>query len=186
MQFNNFLRQVESVVSGSEIASSVYCCNHLVQETVDGKILLDRSSTGFGSLEEAKDFIKQRKLREELEQEIQQEEYSDISDNKIVNIIKQYHGNIRVTDTLIESYVELASSKLFTADPVVLDIRSLNKLDRLFENRIDFQLNDGTTMVITEETQQKINKIFAQHADVVDYMKSTKENFLSVLNQLED
>jgi hypothetical protein len=56
----------------------------------------------------------------------------------------------------------------------------------LIEGRIDYKLNDGTVVVITDGVQQRINNVFAQHQDVVEYMRESKENFLNVLNLLEE
>ena len=108
-----------------------------------------------------------------------------MSDNIVANIITKHH-NVRVTDTLVESYVELASSKLFTTDPVAHDIRRFNKLDSLVEGHFDYVLDDGSTVVITEETQQRINKVFGHHQDVIEYMRESQDNFLDVLDQLGD
>lgn len=155
-------------------------------QQLEDRVLIDYKDCGLTSLKEAREFVRQQKTQQELQEEIQQEQYAEISTTLIADIIKQHHNGVRVTDTLVESYVELASSRLFTVDPVVLSIRKLNKLDRLIESRIDFDLDDGSTVAVTESTQQKLNNIFEQHPDVVQYMKASKENFLEVLNQLED
>lgn len=186
MRFSQFRTLVEQTVTGQQVVESVTCYDHVIQKTADQSIMIDREPTNFKSLDEARDYIKQLKIREELEVEIQQEQYAEISNNKIADVIRQYHGNTKITDTLIESYVELASSKLFTADPVANTIRNMNKLDRLIESHIDYKLDDGSVIVISEDVQSRLNNTFAEHLDVVEYMRSSKENFLSVLNQLED
>lgn len=185
MKFSQFFQQVNSGLVGSQVVSNHYCFEHIIQSTADGVILVDRCKTDYESLEEAVANIKQQRLSKQLEEEIYQEQYLEISDNKIVDIIKQYHNDIRVTDTLLESYVELASSKRFTVDNVALDIRSLNKIDRLIENKIDIHLDDGFIIAISEQLHRSINNIFAGHLDVVEYMQSSKDNFLDVLNQIE-
>ena len=65
------------------------------------------------------------------------------------------------------------------------EIRKFNNFDRLIEGHVDYKLDDGSVVVISEETQQRINSTFGQHKDVVQYMRESKDNFLSVLNQLE-
>ena len=91
---------------------------------------------------------------ENLEKEVAQEIYEEMAESRIAKIIKE-HYDIKVTEQLIESYVELASSKLFTIDPVVLKIRELNKLDSIIENKLDYVLADGSIVAINEETQQE-------------------------------
>lgn len=185
MYFSQFRREIEGKLLGSEITSQAVYCNHLVQETADGDVFVDRAKTKFVSIEEAVEALQQQKLSEDIRRKIQEDLYEEMSDNKIASIIASHH-KVRVTDTLIESYVELASSKLFTADPVALDIRSHTKLDRIVEGKIDYVLNDGTRIAISEATQQTINKVFGHHQDVIEYMRENAENFLSVLEQIED
>jgi len=186
MQFRQFLFQINEVTFGMGIVESTTCFGHSIQEAVTGEIFIDRSPTSFTSLDEARDFIKQQRIRDQLQEEIQQQQYAEISSKKIVDIIKQYHANVKVTDTLIESYVELASSGLFTTDPVATDIRQINKSMRLIESHVDFKLDDGTVIVISEQLQRKLNNIFAGHSDVVDFIRSDKDTFLGILNQIED
>lgn len=185
MKFKQFQNTVYQKVLGADVARQSQAYDHVVTECVDGRVFVNGSETSFSSLEEVVDSFKQQRIQEEIQQEIQSELYEEMSDNVIADIIKTHH-KVKVTDTLIESYVELASSKLFTTDPVAHDIRKYNKLDQVLEGRFDYQLNDGSTMIITEETQSRINNVFGQHQDVIEYMRESKDNFLDVLNQLED
>lgn len=185
MQFQQLVSQINQVTVGTEIAETVTCFGHLIQEAVTGEIFVDRSPSLFMSLDEAKDFIKQQKIREELQEEIHEQQFTEISSIKIADIIKQHHNNVKVTDTLVESYVELASSGLFTTDSVALSIRDINKSTRLIESHIDFKLDDGTVVVISEHLQHKLNNIFAGHSDVVNHIRSDRDTFLGILNQLE-
>lgn len=117
-------------------------------------------------------------------EEITSDTYEDISDSKIASIIKEYHG-VKVTDTLIESYLELAKSKAFTVDPIAADIRNLNKFDKLVEGKIDYILEDESIVAINEETQLLLNKLLQDNYDIVSYMRESKENFLQVIQQIE-
>lgn len=186
MKFRQFHNSVFATLAGADVQRQVSCYGCTVVETVDGTVLVDMQPTEFESLEEAVDTIKQQKLQEDIQYEIQQELYEEMSSNRVADIIRKHHNNIKITDTLIESYIELASSKLFTTDPVAQEIRKFNKLDRLIEGHFDYKLNDGTRIVISESTQQQINNVFGQHQDVVEYMRESQDNFLSVLNQIEE
>lgn len=185
MHYKQFQKFVHSVLTEDDISARTFCYGHTIVESAAGKFFIDNVLTDFVSLEEALQSIKQQKLQEDIQKDIQQEQYTEMSDNKIADIIRKHH-NVQVTDTLIESYVELASSKIFTTDAVAQDIRSSNKLDRIIENRIDYKLNDGSVIVITNESQQRINNILKDKQDVIDYMRESKDNFLTVLNLLED
>lgn len=185
MYFGQFNKKLSEQKVSVGIKSQLRSFDHLIEETIDGNILIDHESTKFKSLEEARQHIVQHYNTELLEQEIAQDIYEEISDIKIADIIKEHH-NIKVTDTLIESYVELASSKIFTVDPVAADIRNLNKFDKLIENKIDFKLNDGSIVAINKDTQNYINNLLQNHNEIVEHMRENKENFLSVIKQIEE
>lgn len=186
MNYSEFVNQLNKHSTGSDVQYQTSCCGHLVQETVDGKILVDRAQSEYTSVDQARNAIKQSRFEQQIHEQIQQEQYQQISDNKVAEIIRQHHGRVKITDTLIESYVELASSKLFTVDPIANSIRDLNHLDRLIESHVDFKLEDGSVIVISEDTQSKINNMFADHLDVIEHMRTGKQAFLDVLNQIEE
>ena len=96
---------------------TVYCFGKKIQES-NGVIYINREATEFSSIEEARTYIKNKASSEQLEEQITKELNEDLSTVQIAKIIKEHH-DVKVTDTLIESYIELASSKLFTVDPVV-------------------------------------------------------------------
>lgn len=119
-------------------------------------------------------------------EEIIKDTYNGIEDGRIASIIKEYHEDIKVTNTLIESYKELASSNIFNIDPVAQEIRKLNKLDSIVENKIHYRLNDNTIVAINEETQQQLNNLLATQKEIVEYMRESKSNFLHVLNKIKE
>lgn len=186
MNYKTLVRQLNKQLIGEDISSHEFCFGHTVNQTVDGRVFVDQRITEYASLDEARNIIKQQTIREQLQAEIQQEQYDELSNNKIAAIIREHHGNIKVTDTLIESYIDLASSKLFTVDPVATDIRKLNKLDCLVDNKLDYQLDDGTIIAIDEQTHTAINNTFGSHPDVIEYMRKNITTFTNVVNELRD
>ena len=120
-----------------------------------------------------------------IEEQAKKELYEELSDKTIANIIKEHH-NIKVTNTLVESYKQLASSTIFSVDPVVQQIRSLNKLDRLVENKLHYVLNDESIVAIDTRTQDKLNNLLQNQTEVIEYMRESKDNFLYVLEKLEE
>lgn len=181
MFYSQFQKRINEHLAETAVVAQTYCYGHLIQETEEGAILVDRESTCYVSIDEARQFIKQ----DIVSQSIQSSLHEDVSQDKIASIIKEHH-NVRVTDTLIESYIDLASSKLFTTDEVVKDIRKLTDVQRSVYNKIDFVLNDGSSIAINEETLNTINNIFGKETDIIEYMRESTDNFLSVVNQLED
>lgn len=183
MYFGQFSKKLSEQKVSTGIKSQLRSYGHLIEETIDGSILINGKPTELDTLEEARQFIIQQEQTRRLEEQVKSELYEELSDVKIASIIQEQHS-VKVTDTLIESYKELASSKLFTLDPVVYELRKLNKLDRLVEGKIDFKLNDETIIAINESTQKKLNDVFYGQQDVVEYMRESKEHFLAVIQNL--
>lgn len=163
-------------MTGSDIKAQSNCYGFAIVETVDG-IFIDGIHTDLTNLEEAKQYIKNQLVQESIVNQIRTEE---LSLNTVADIITRHH-DIRVTDTLIESYIDLASSKIFTIDPVVRDIKTQNKLDEVLEDHYEFILEDGSKILISNETLQHINNTLGKHADVIEYMRESKDNFFHVL-----
>lgn len=178
LQYNQLLKSI----SKKGVEESVRSYNNLI-EKVEDCILINGEETNFKSIEEARAYIKTQHYSEILQQELSNELYEDISEIRVASIIKEYH-NVKVTDTLIESYINLASSKIFTIDPVVQEIRSLNKLDQIIEGKIHYELADGNVVAINESTQQTLNNVLANQQEIIEYMRESKENFLDVLEEI--
>jgi hypothetical protein len=183
MYFKEFSRKLSENISGVKVVNQLHSGGHLIEMTADHVVLIDKELTDFANLEEAREYLKTKYNTKTLEEQIKTEAYDDISNNKIAKIIKEYH-DIRVTDTLIESYIELASSKLFTIDPIAQDIRQLNKLDKLIEGKIDYKLTDGSIVAINEYTQCRLNNLLKDQQEIIEYMRESKENFIHVLEQI--
>lgn len=118
-----------------------------------------------------------------LVEEVTKEIYEEIPNNKIVQIIKEHH-DVKVTDTLIETYIELASSNIFSVDPVICELRKINKLDTLVEGKLNYTLNDGSVIAINESTQDYLNNLLCNQNEIIEYMRESKQNFLYVLERI--
>lgn len=177
--------ELKSSLRKSNIVESVRSYLQLIELTEEGKILINGLNTEFKTIEEARKYIKEDYDTHQLADKIAKDTYQEISENTVASIIKEHH-DIKVTDTLIESYLELASSKIFTVDPVVQEIRKLNKLDSLIENKVHYELQDGSIVAIDEQTQEQLNNLLANHKDVVEYMRETKDNFFNVVNKIKE
>jgi hypothetical protein len=187
MYFKQLKQSLLSKVYGKVVESFVsYNRNIIVND--QNELFVDgvKIEEDFKSLEEAKTYIRNILKSEKLAEEIKRELYEEIDTSKIASIIKKYTNINKVTDTLVESYIDLASSKLFTLDPVVLEMRKLNRLSNAIQNKFDFKLDDGSVIAISEETLERINSLIGGHKDVLEYMRQDKRNFYSVVKQLKD
>jgi hypothetical protein len=177
--------ELKSSLQKSNIVESVRSYRQLIEKTDEGKILINSMNTEFKTIEEARKYIKEDYDTHQLADKITKDTYQEISENTVASIIKEHH-DIKVTDTLIESYVELASSNIFSLDPVVQNIRSLNKLDRIVEGKLHYVLTDKSTVAINEDTQDILNKLLGNQKEIIEYMRESKENFFHVLEQIEE
>lgn len=136
-----------------------------------------------------KQFVSTLKIKQQegydasLVEEVAKETYSEIPEAKVAEIIKEHH-DVKVTDTLIESYLELASSNIFTVDPVICELRKYNKLDKLIEGKIHYTLSDGSVVTISESTQELLNKLLQGQTEIIDYMRESKEQFIHVIEKI--
>lgn len=181
MNYTSFVK----TLNRPDVIESIRSYAQLIENTKDGKVLINGNETEFKNIEEARQYIKQDYIAKQLEEEISTEIYEDISDNKVASIIKEYH-DVKVTDTLIENYIQLASSRMFSIDPVVQEIRKLNKLDNLVEGKLHYVLNDESIVAIDESTQEQLNNLLQNQTDIVNYMRESKDNFMYVIRKIEE
>jgi hypothetical protein len=180
-----FYSQFSKSLKKPNVVESIRSFRQLIERTEDGKILINGLETELQSIEEARQYIKQDYISHKLEEQISKQTYEELSEHTVANIIKEYH-DIKVTDTLIENYIQLASSNMFSVDPVVQDIRALNKLDKLVEGKLHYVLNDNTIVAISEGTQSHLNNLLQNQTEIIEYMRESKENFFHVLEQIEE
>lgn len=177
--------ELKSLLRKPNISESVSYYLQLIELTTEGKILVNGINTKFKNIKEAKQHIKEDYAARKILDKITKETYQEISDHTIASIIKEHH-NIKVTDTLIESYLELAALNVFSTDLVVQKIRSLNKLDRVVEGKLHYVLADKSIVAINTDTQDILNKLLGNQTEIIEYMRESKENFFHVLEQIEE
>ena len=159
---------------------TVYFYEHTLQRTSDGIVLIDNKETSFTSFLEAKKHIKITNDINERIQEIKDDFYTE---NKplIANIIKETH-DIKLTNTVLENYINLASNLVFTIDPAVHQIRELNYYDNVVKGKLHYKLNDNSIIAISENTQTVINNVLQDKPQVIEFMKENSDNFLKILD----
>ena len=140
---------------------------------VDGEFINSESK----SLEEAVYYVKTS-----IDTKIILEDNSNsIPEEKIVSLIRKHHSIDRITDTLVESYIELASSNIFTIDPVIVEIKQ--KTSSL-PGKLEYTLEDGNTVAINEDTQKLLNTLLDDKYQIVEYMRESKENFMRIIKEV--
>ena len=72
-----------------------------------------------------------------------------------------------------------ASETDFNIDPILTEIKSgsINEL----RNKLDYVLEDGTKIAISEENQILLNSLLKGNDEIVSHMSKNKQNFMEVL-----
>ena len=159
---DSFIYQDKRVVITKDFKISVN------EETVDVEV---------EDLEEARDYVKSYINNSIILEDID----TVIPEEKIVNLVSKYHSSVKITDTIVESYLELASSNLFTVDPVLLEIKQRSSS---LPGKIEHRLNDGSVVAIDEETQRILNTLLDDKYQIVEYMRESKENFMRIIKEV--
>ena len=175
--------QLIKTLSRSGVVESIRSYGQLIEKLEDGKVLINGIETEFSLVEEARQYIKQDYISHQLAEQVSTETYEDLSNEKLANIIRE-HYNTKITDTLIESYIELASSNMFTVDPVVTAIKESKTSE--FSGKLQYELNDGSVVAINEATQEMLNNILKDKPEIVEYMRESKNNFMRIIKELEE
>ena len=134
---------------------------------------------GVKSLEEAREYAKSYIDNSNILRDIE----AVIPEEKIVSLISKYHDSIKITDKIVESYLDLASSNLFTIDPVLIEIKEKNST---LTGKIEHTLLDGSVVAIDEDTQSKLNRLLEDKYQIVEYMRESKENFMHVIRKIKE
>jgi hypothetical protein len=150
----------------------------LVVITKDLHIIIDEELVGCSnSLEEARlyacKYVTNKKIVEQINTVIPEE--------KLVALIQKHHNITKITDSLIESYIELASSNTFSIDPVITEIKH-----NAIEGKFQYVLDDGSVVAIGENTQVKLSNHFKDKYQIVEHMRKSKDNFMNAIRELKE
>jgi len=179
-QFSKRLQKTNAKQSLVGILENIYFYSHCIQKTEDDTILVNGIASSHKTLSEAKQHIRYTEEANDIIEEIKENFYKDNRD-KIISIIKENH-NIKVTNTIIDNYIQIASDNSFSIDPVIQEIRSMNTYDKLIEGKLHYKLNDNSTIAISEDTQSVINTVLQNNTNAIEYMKESSDNFLRILD----
>jgi hypothetical protein len=159
---DSFIYQDKRVVISKDLSITVN------EEKIDSDI---------NNLEEAREYAKSYITNSIILEDID----TVIPEEKIVNLVNKYHNIEKITDTIVESYLELASSNLFTIDPVLVEIKQRSTS---IPGKIEHRLNDGNVVAVSEETQNLLNTLLEDKYQVVEYMRESKQNFMRIIKEV--
>lgn len=116
---------------------------------------------------------------------VKEEIFKSTPKHIVADIIAKNYPNARVTEKLIESYVDLALTKPFTLDKTIHEIRKLNTFDVQYEGMIEFVLDDNSHVLVSEETYSVMCESINNN-DHVNFMRKNKDNFMNVVDLIRN
>lgn len=143
----------------------------------NGNLFIDGMDTGgnYNTIDEACQYIKDYISDLELKKTIT-EEYNV---REVAAIIKKHEPDTRITNSLIESYVDQAQRKSFNVIPAVQELSEK-------DNKFKYILEDGSVVAIDIETQNTLNILLAEETEIVDHMKKNKDNFIDAVRKITE
>lgn len=112
-------------------------------------------------------------------EQIKEEIFKDTPHHLVADIIAICNPGVKITNRLIETYLDIASSKEFTLDKTISEIRKLNRFESLIAQKHIAELDDGSRIAIDDETYAKLQESI-NSMNVVEFMCKNRDNFLSV------
>jgi hypothetical protein len=109
------------------------------------------------------------------------EDHYTVSDEKLVSIISSTL-DVKITDTMLESYKRQLNTREFSLDPVITEVR--RRMSSNFADKTEYTLDDGNTVAISEQTQSMLTTLLEDKYSIVKYMRVSKENFMHVVRKL--
>lgn len=92
--------------------------------------------------------------------------------------IKEHYHLDDVPSILVEEYSALIESDRFSVDPVVIELR--DNQSSLY-NKINYMLEDESIVSINTYTRNKLQNLFSNKYNVIEYMNESKDNFFKVI-----
>lgn len=175
MKYSQFIKKLESSVYNSPIKEEVRIQGNHVVVLENGDVFMNRRHTSFLSLDEAIKFTKREMYRDLAWIKA----FDNISANSIASIIRE-HSSEKITNSLIESYLDEAFDKVLTTNPITLKIRDLVSLNSV-DNKIDFVLEDGSTVAIGKTLLEKLN---SENDKYINNMRKSIDSFNMLLATL--
>ena len=168
------LNQEQNIIDRFVLDESRICI------TQDLRIIINDEYIGdANSLKEAKayaiKYIANTKVIEDID--------SLIPEEKVVALIRKHHSIDKITSNLVESYMDLVSSNIFSIDPVITEIKQ-NSVE--LNGKLQYVLEDGSVIAINENTQKRLSTLLEDKYQIVEYMRKSKNNFMHVVKELKE
>jgi len=117
---------------------------------------------------------------------IREEMVDLIPEATLISVVKKHYPDIKITQNLLEKYRTKTKARSLNPDKVVQELRKMNPADCVFEGHVEYQLQTGQVVVISEEMDGRLNKLLSEHPIVHAYMNESVSNFMDVVNELEE
>jgi len=106
------------------------------------------------------------------------------TDTDKIAVVLSETSDMRVTEQVIEDFKELIETKLYFPSDALIALRESSGLQHF--DRIDYVLQDGSTILMTLDTNRKLNNLIKmdETASLLKHMLKNSECFISVVERL--
>lgn len=177
MIYREFIKRIAESLYSQEVKMQCLVLGVPVSILEDNTIVMNHRKTNFTSLNEVREFIKEFDLKES----VRTEAFKTIPSNTVATIIRE-HSNDKITNVLLESYLQQAIAREFTTDPIVLKLRNLFPIESI-NSKIDFVLEDGSIVAISKTLLERLS---SKNDKYIEDMRKSIDSFThSIRNIIE-
>jgi len=137
----------------------------------------------FESVEEAKQYLDVKQIEDQIKED-KKSSTKETDTNSVVMALKET-GISKPTESLVENYKFLLENKKFFPSNNLVSLR--NRFDDPFiGDKIDYVLEDGTIVLLSKTTNQRINTLIESKftEEFVMFMTANKSNFYRCVTEL--
>lgn len=147
---------------------------------VDGEVV-----GNFVGLKEATEYCEALNMSKLLAGELSSTDKIVLTEEKIAYTLAE-QSEVRVTETMVKSFKELAETHQFVPFNSLLALREQSRDLSQFPGKIEYVMEDNSTVLLDIDTNLKLNKIvdLKESKDLISFMTRNSANFLLCVEQL--
>jgi hypothetical protein len=155
---------------------------HFIKNT----LVLDGEVVGkFVGLKEAQEYCNSLHMSSVLVDELSSKDPVVLSEEKIAFTLAE-QVEVRVTETMVNSFKNLLETRKFAPYNSLIALREQAKDLSQFPGKIEYEMNDGSKVLLDIETNLQLNKIvdLRESNDLIMFMTQTSANFVMCVELL--
>lgn len=139
----------------------------------------------FIGLKEAKEYCEALHMSGLLAEELSSKDKIELTEEKIAFTLSE-QSEVRVTETMVKSFKELAETHQFAPFNSLLVLREQARDLSQFPGKVEYVMGDNSKVLLDIETNLRLNKIMdlRESKDLISFMTQSSTNFVMCVEQL--